>query len=203
MYQGMRAHAYIYIIKIAVGGLGSVLLHGQLLHFSFRQCPAAAGQRTKQTVGRLRRTLHGSEVHNCLVIICRPGFIEHLTRQSGKSLFPFSRINGNINAEIAGKHPIHIPVDRRIRHVIGKGADGRCRIIPHSLQSTYLCIGFRKCPLHAFGCGMQVTGTRIVPQALPIFHHFVLGRSSQRHHIREAFYETQKILIPLRHSCLL
>ena len=165
---------------------------GSCCTFPSDNARAAAGQRTKQTVGRLRRTLHGSEVHNCLVIICRPGFIEHLTRQSGKSLFPFSRINGNINAEIAGKHPIHI--SRRPPHKACHRQRSRWPLPynPHSLKARTLH-RFRKCPLHAFwlrhaGCGHanSTPGPANISSLRPRTQQPATPHPGKR------FYETQK-----------
>lgn len=53
------------------------------------------------------------------------------------------------------------------------------------------------------GGGMQVAGTAIIAQALPIFQHLVLVGSRQRPDIRETADKPPEIVHPLRDARLL
>lgn len=122
---------------------------------------------------------------------------------AAKQFFPFCRINRSIDAQITRQHSIYISIDHRIRHVIRKRTNGSGCILPYPFEGTHLRISFRKYPIHALGGGMQITGTRIIAQSLPILHHFVFIRLGQSGDIGKTFHKADEIIVPLHHTRLL
>ena len=101
--------------------------------------------------------------------------------QSRKDLLALRGIDGRVDAEMAREHTIHIPVDHSRRQSKGDAPDGSSRIVAHTLQLFNLLDGIREMPKshNLLGCIVQITGTTIVAQALPLAQHLVLRRLSQ------------------------
>lgn len=74
---------------------------------------------------------------------------------------------------------------------------------PYPFEGAHLRISFRKHPIHTLGSGMQITGTRIIAQSLPILHHFVFIRLGQSGDIGKTFHKADEIIVPLHHTRLL
>src|SRR3712207_2092854 len=202
-YISIRARTHEHIMEITVGRLRLVPLHRQLRHGSLRQSRATAGKGTLPATGRPWRALQRTEVHHRLIVHARTPLVHHLLRQCGKQLLPLRRVNRRIDTEETREHPVHIAVYRRIRHPVGERTHRRGSILPHPFQSPHFGISARKNPVHAPCGGMQVACARVITQPLPILHHLILVRGSQRLHIGKPLHETQEIIVPLRHTRLL
>ena len=191
---------------MAHGDFRLVRLDRQRCHTPFGKSHTGVSQRTRSAAGRLRRTLQGAEVHDGLIVERGMPFVQEFPRQGGKELLPGRRVYRRADAHPAGKHAVDIAVDDSTRHPVGKGANGRSRIVAHPLQGTHAFIR----PGKRASAGNDVTRRSkqiacpgIVAQPLPQLHHLVVRSPGQSLHRRETLHETHKIFISLRHARLL
>lgn len=102
-------------------------------------------------------------------------------------------------------HSIHIAIDNGTRHIIGKGTNSRCCIIAYSFHFSDSRICIRECALpgNRTGSLMQVSGTGIIAQPLPIFHHLIFTSICQGLEIRKTFDKPAIIIVSLCNTRLL
>ena len=155
------------------------------------------------TIRRNGHALRGPKIHYGLIKIIRPGAGEQLLGQGGNLLFSLGGIGGGGNTENPAQHAVDITVYHGIGHFVGKGANGGCGIIAHAFKGAHALVRGGKYTAHTLRRRMQIARAAIITQSFPIFKHLILRGSRQGFYIREAAHETNKIVIPLRHTGLL
>ena len=162
-------------------------------------------QRTEQAIRRRRCTLQSTKIHNCLIVECRVFFVKQFTGCYSKHFLSFGSIDRRIYSQPSGKNPIYISIHDGTRHIISKRTYRSSRILTYSLQRQHLFISNRKSTgfCHGLCRRMQIPGTRIIAQSLPILHDLIFFSRSQRKHIRKTTDKSHIIIISLGYTCLL
>ena len=128
---GMAVLLHIYIGKEAFSQGRFGRPNRQLFHptrFISRTHPHI---RTDGTVRRSGDTLKRPKIHNSLIIIIRPAFVQQFLGQGGDSLFTFRAVRRDIYPKNPRQYTLHISVHYGIRHMIGKRTNRGGRIIAH------------------------------------------------------------------------
>ena len=223
MQGGIAVHPYIYINKVALLHLKLLLLDGQLLHPTLAECHTGLLQRTLQALRRLGRAKRGTEVHHALVEKTHPRPLpvkgggrethpdppceggEKFLCQESELLLALGGVDGSSDAEVATQHTIDITIHHGGRQSEGKAADGCSGIVTDALErtETFYRRGEATHRHHLLGGGMQVAGTTVVSQALPLAQHLILRGGGQVVHRRPAAHEALPVGTPLFDARLL
>ena len=167
---------------------------------------ATLAQGALRAVGRGRRALQGTKIHDGRVVVGGSGAREEAVGQLGKLLLAHRPVNGCGDAEVAGQDAIDVAVHHGVGQPVGKGADGGGSVGAHALESPHIGIVRREISAafhYLLGGSVEIAGAAVIPQSLPQAEYLVLAGPCQGGHGREPLYETFVVLLPLADARLL
>lgn len=168
-------------------------------------------------IRRLRCAVECSELHDGRVEQARVVPVEQLVGKCVEMPFPHGSVEGDVAVVKACEHSIDIAVEGGVGEIESKRGDGSCGVFSDSGHGEQ-CVEYllrRGCAVanhSADGtcCGgdelrstVQVAGTRVVAEPLPVAQHLVFGGLRQCLHIRKTVHEAQVVLHALCYACLL
>ena len=116
--------------------------------------------------------------------------------QGLKFLFAFGGVDGGVDAEVAGEDTIDVAIDDGSGEAEGDTPDGSSGIVAYALESPDVIEGVREMAEgdDLPGSVVEVAGTAVVAQTLPLAQHLVFRSGSESLNGRPAVHKTLPVV---------
>ena len=116
--------------------------------------------------------------------------------EGGKGLFALGGVDGGVDAEVAGEDSIDIAINDGSGEAEGDASDGGSGIVAYALEFPDLIEGVREMAEgnDLLGGVVEITGSAVVAQALPLAQHLVFRGGGEGLNGRPTVYKTLPVV---------